>query len=46
MATGQMIGRVSLVKVQDATSAAISYTFNRYKAATIPAGLDRGKKIG
>src|SRR5204863_6231280 len=45
-ATGQMIGLDNLVTFEEATSPATIYHFNRYKSATISAGLAPGKTIG
>lgn len=45
-ATGQMIGLDNLVTFSEATSPSTIYHFNRYKSATISAGLAPGKTIG
>jgi multidrug efflux pump len=44
--TGQMIGLDNLVTFEEATSPSTIYHFNRYKSATISAGLAPGKTIG
>jgi multidrug efflux pump subunit AcrB len=44
--TGQMISLDNLVTIQEATSPATIYHFNRYKSATISSGLAPGKTIG
>ena len=43
---GQMIGLDNLVTFEEATSPATIYHFNRYKSATISAGLAPGKTVG
>ncbi len=45
-ATGQMISLDNLVTIEEATSPATIYHFNRYKSATISSGLAPGKTIG
>ncbi|MEO6327321.1 MAG: efflux RND transporter permease subunit [Ginsengibacter sp.] len=45
-ATGQMISLDNLVTFEEATSPANIYHFNRYKSATISAGLAPGKTVG
>jgi multidrug efflux pump len=45
-ATGEMISLDNLVTIEEATSPATIYHFNRYKSATISAGLAPGKTIG
>ncbi|MEO6452957.1 MAG: efflux RND transporter permease subunit, partial [Ginsengibacter sp.] len=45
-ATGQMISLDNLVTFEEATSPATIFHFNRYKSATISAGLAPGKTIG
>lgn len=43
---GEMIGLDNLVTFEEATSPSTIYHFNRYKSATISAGLAPGKTIG
>ena len=43
---GQMIGLDNLVTFEEATTPSTIYHFNRYKSATISAGLAPGKTIG
>ncbi|HEX2606605.1 MAG TPA: efflux RND transporter permease subunit [Flavisolibacter sp.] len=43
---GEMIGLDNLVSFQEATSPSTIYHFNRYKSATVSAGLAPGKTIG
>lgn len=43
---GEMIGLDNLVSFEEATSPSTIYHFNRYKSATISAGLAPGKTIG
>ncbi len=45
-ATGQMISLDNLVTLDEATSPSTIYHFNRYKSATISAGLAPGKTVG
>jgi multidrug efflux pump len=44
--SGQMIGLDNLVTFEEATSPSTIYHFNRYKSATISAGLAPGQTIG
>lgn len=44
--TGEMVSIDNLVNVQETTSPAQVYHYNRYKSATISAGLAPGKTIG
>jgi len=44
--TGQMISLDNLVTFEEATSPSTIYHFNRYKSATISAGLAPGKTVG
>lgn len=45
-ASGQMISLDNLVTIEEATTPATIYHFNRYKSATISAGLAPGKTVG
>lgn len=45
-ATGQMISLDNLVTIEEATTPSTIYHFNRYKSATISAGVAPGKTIG
>jgi multidrug efflux pump len=45
-ANGQMIGLDNLVTFQEATTPSNIYHFNRFKSATVSAGLAPGKTIG
>lgn len=45
-ATGQMISLDNLVSFEEATTPSTIYHFNRYKSATLSAGLAPGKTIG
>jgi len=44
--TGQMVSIDNLVKIEETTSPAQVYHYNRYKSATISAGLTPGNTIG
>lgn len=44
--TGEMVSIDNLVRVEETTSPAQVYHYNRYKSATISAGLAPGKTIG